>query len=130
MSNASLSEPSQVLQNEDLFESLMRACQRWRAIPVAVCWPCSAVSLEGAVKAARSGLICPVLVGREAEIREIAEQQGLNLETFPIVDVDTEKDAAIQSVALCRSGDCASLMKGSLHTDVLMHAVLKEQGLR
>jgi len=130
MSNASLSEPSQVLRNEDLFESLIRACQRRRAIPVAVCWPCSSVSLAGAVEAANIGLIRPVLVGREREIREIAESQGLNVEAYPIIEVNTEEDAAIQSVELCRSGRSASLMKGSLHTDVLMHAVVKEQGLR
>ncbi|WP_348268828.1 bifunctional enoyl-CoA hydratase/phosphate acetyltransferase [Edaphobacter paludis] len=130
MSDASLSESSQVLQNEDLFESLIRACQRQKAIPVAVCWPCSSVSLAGAVEAARSGLILPVLVGNEREIREIADREGLNIETYPIMEANTEEDAAIQSVELCRSGRSASLMKGSLHTDVLMHAVLKEQGLR
>ena len=118
MSNTSLSEPSPVLQTEDLFESLIRVCQHRRAIPVAVCWPCSDVSLAGAVRAASSGLIRPVLVGREREIREIAERQGLKIEAYPIMDVNTEEDAAIQSVELCRSGRSASLMKGSLHTDV------------
>jgi phosphate acetyltransferase len=130
MPNLSLSERPQVVQNDDLFGSLIRACRSRKAVTVAVCWPCNAVSLVGAVDAAVRGLIQPVLVGREHEIREIAEKEGLNIGAYPILDVDTEDDAAMQCVELCRLGRSAALMKGSLHTDVLMHPVLREQGLR
>jgi len=118
------------LRNEDFFESLIRACQRSEAIPVAVCWPCSDISLMGALEASAKGLIRPMLVGREQEIRSIAQMHGLDLGSCSILDVASEALAATRCVELCASGDAAALMKGSLHTDVLMHAVLKAEGLR
>lgn len=130
MPNESLSERLQLPQNDDLFGVLIRACQHRKAIPVAVCWPCSAVSLAGVVAATVGGLIQPVLVGPEHEMRQIAATEALDIGACSIVDVETEEDAAVQSVEFCRSGRAAALMKGSLHTDVLMHPVLKEQGLR
>ena len=119
-----------MLQNDDLFGSLIRACQCRKAVPVAVCWPCNAVSLAGAVDAASNGLIQPVLVGPEHEMREIAAREAVDISACSILDVETEEDAAVQSVELCRSGRAAALMKGSLHTDVLMHPVLSDHGLR
>jgi phosphate acetyltransferase len=130
MQNESLSEHPQMLQNDDLFGSLIRACRCRKAVSVAVCWPCNAVSLAGAVDAAGSGLILPVLVGPEHETREIAAREALDIGACSILGVDAEEDAAVRSVELCRSGRAAALMKGSLHTDVLMHPVLKDQGLR
>ena len=74
------------LRNEDFFESLIRACQRSEAIPVAVCWPCSDISLMGALEASAKGLIRPMLVGREQEIRSIAQMHGLDLGSCSILD--------------------------------------------
>lgn len=130
MLNAFLSEQSPELQDDDLFGSLIRNCQGRQAIPVAVCWPCSSVSLAGAVEAAAAGLICPLLVGRKHELQAIADKLGLSLDAYSIIDVETEEEAAAQSVELCRTGRAAALMKGGLHTDMLMHAVLKEDELR
>ena len=117
-------------QDDDFFESLIRACRQRPGISVAVCWPCSSASLMGAIDAATRGVIQPVLVGPRSEIEAIAEAYGLNLDAYSIVDADTEVDAAAKCVQLCRSREAAALMKGSLHTDVLMHAVLKEEALR
>ncbi len=106
-------------------------CQNQDPIPVAVCWPCSEVSLAGAVKAAEEGLIHPLLVGSAREIRAIADSSHLDLADYEIIDVDCEEDAAARSTELCRNGSAKVLMKGSLHTDQLMHCVLqKEGGLR
>lgn len=130
MSDTSLSERSLELQDNDLFGSLIWDCQHRQSIPVAVCWPCSSVSLAGAVEAAVTGLIYPLLVGRKHDLLTIAHTLDLNLDKYPILDVNTEEEAATQSVELCRSGQAVALMKGSLHTDLLMHAVLKESDLR
>jgi phosphate acetyltransferase len=130
MSNTFLFEQSQELQSNDFFGSLIRDGQLHKAIPVAVCWPCSSVSLEGVVEAASAGLICPFLLGPKHELQAIADRLGLSLDLCLIIDVDSEEEAAAQSVELCRAGGAAALMKGSLHTDMLMHAVLKEDGLR
>jgi phosphate acetyltransferase len=114
-----------------LFESLIEDCQRREPIPVAVCWPCSGVSLAGATEAAEAGLILPLLVGSESEIRAVASQNGLDLDAYTVVNVDSEEDAAAESARLCRTGQAKALMKGSIHTDLLMRFVIqKESGLR
>ncbi len=118
-------------RSSDLFGLLIRECQSHQPIPVAVCWPCSHVALAGAVEAAEAGLIQPQLVGPVREIQTIAATSGLSLSPYDIVDVDSEEEAALQSTELCRTGYAKALMKGSLHTDMLMRFVLqKEGGLR
>ncbi len=115
----------------DLFGRLIQECQKREPIPVAVCWPCSEVSLAGAVGAAEAGLIRPHLVGPEYEMLRLAEVLGLDLSGYEIVHSDSEAKAAQQSTELCRAGFVKALMKGSLHTDLLMRFVLqKEGGLR
>lgn len=114
-----------------LFERLIRNCEGREAFPVAVCWPCSTVSLAGAMEAAKAEMIHPLLVGPERELSEIAASLGLDLGSYEVIPVDTEEGAAEKSVELCRSGRSSALMKGSLHTDLFMHAALqKEGGLR
>ncbi len=101
------------------------------AIPMAVAHPCDKESLGGAVLAARAGLITPILVGPEARIRGVAEEHGLDIKGFRIVDVPHSHAAADAAVALCREGTADALMKGSLHTDELMGAVVsRDKGLR
>ena len=115
----------------DFFGLLIRKCQDMERISVAACWPCSHVSLAGAVEAAEAGLIVPRLVGAEREIRSIADTFGLNIAPYQVVDCDSEEKAAQHCTELCRVGEAKALMKGSLHTDLLMRFVLqKEGGLR
>ena len=136
MSNASLSIPQvvkgqQQIQDHYLLQELTSGSQRREALPVAVCWPCSTVSLAGAIEAAEAGLIHPLLVGREKELSEIADSLSLDLSAFEVIHADNDEEAAETSVELCRTGRATALMKGSLHTDLLMRAVLdKEGGLR
>lgn len=81
--------------------------------------------------AARENIINPFLVGSEAIIKAIAKQAGLDLDGCEIVDAPDAVKAAAATVGLVRDGKAHSIMKGSLHTDVLMHAVVsKEGGLR
>ena len=118
-------------RSPDLFSRLIRECKSREPIPVAVCWPCSEVSLAGAIEAAEAGLIRPKLVGPSREIRAIATGLGLSLAAYEIEDVSSEQEAAIRCTELCRSGAALALMKGSLHTDLLMkHVLQKEGGLR
>jgi phosphate acetyltransferase len=117
--------------NHFLFESLIRHSESKEAFPVAVCWPCSALSLAGAMEAARAGIIYPILVGPERELNGTAASLGFKLGSYEIIPADSEETAAIRAVDLCRTGRATALMKGSLHTDLLMHAALqKESGLR
>ncbi|KAB7622981.1 bifunctional enoyl-CoA hydratase/phosphate acetyltransferase [Alkalilimnicola sp. S0819] len=97
----------------------------------AVVHPVDHHSFMGAIEAAREGLIVPILVGPEAKIRAVAEQEGVDLADVELMDVEHSHQAAEKGVELCRAGEAEILMKGALHTDELMRAVLfKERGLR
>ena len=114
-----------------LLHALVKARREHPAIPVAVCWPMSTVALAGAVEAAEAGLIQPILVGPTMQIEQIAADMKLDISSYRIINVSTEDEAAVQCIELCRTGRAAALMKGSLHTDLLMHYVIaKDAGLR
>jgi phosphate acetyltransferase/phosphate butyryltransferase len=97
----------------------------------AIVHPVDRSSLLGAVEAARAGLIIPLLVGPEAKIRAVAQAEAVDLNPYPLVSTRHSHEAAERAVAMARSGEVDALMKGSLHTDELMHEVVaKETGLR
>ena len=98
------------------------------AVRTAVAWPCDEVSLGGAFQAFKDRLIVPILVGPEKKIRGLAERMQLDLGTIAIVDVGESRSAAIRAVELARIGEAQMLMKGSLHTDELMGAVVSREG--
>ena len=98
------------------------------AVKTAIVWPCDEVSLGGAIQAFKDKLIVPVLVGSEAKIRSFAGTLQLDLGTIQIVDVDDSRTAAIRAVEMARKGEVQMLMKGSLHTDELMGAVVSREG--
>ena len=101
------------------------------AITTAVVHPVDAASLLAAVDAASAGLIVPVLIGPAARIGSVAKAAGADISGFRLVDAPDGCAAAAQAVALARKGDVALLMKGDLHTEELMHAVVdSESGLR
>ena len=98
---------------------------------MAVAHPCDDVSLEGAVEAARLHLIEPILVGPEARIRAVAARAGLDIAAWRSCRRNTAIDSAAKAVELVTAGRVEALMKGSLHTDELMGAVVSRQaGIR
>ena len=100
-------------------------------IRVAVVHPCDALSLEGALDARNKGLIVPVLVAPRARLEAVAVQIGVDLADIEIEDVPHSHAAAIRATELVRHGTVEALMKGSLHTDELMSAVVTSSaGLR
>jgi phosphate acetyltransferase len=115
----------------DKYEHLVKAAQAKEKIKVAVAHPCDDVSLEGAIEAARMGLIEPTLVGPPERIRGVAAHHGLDISAFEIVASEHSHDSAAKAVALVSAGRVEALMKGSLHTDELMGAaVSREAGIR
>ena len=98
-------------------------------IRTAVVHPVDTVSLLGAIEAAKEKLIVPVLVGPEAKIRAAAEQAKLDLSGYELVPTEHSHAAAAQAVALARDRKVEALMKGSLHTDEFMGAIVHEEKL-
>jgi phosphate acetyltransferase len=102
-----------------------------KPVPCAVVHPCDESSLRGALEAADEGLIVPVLVGPEKRIRAVGADCRLDLAGRSIVNAPHSEASAEAAVGLAREGKVEALMKGSLHTDELMGAVVKrESGLR
>jgi phosphotransacetylase len=113
------------------YERLLEGCRTLTPVPTAVVHPCEATALAGAIEGAALGLITPILVGPAARIREIANEKGIALGAARIVDVPHSHAAAAKAVELVRTGEAELLMKGSLHTDELLGAVVaRETGLR
>jgi len=113
------------------FDRLLAAARRQPAVATAVVQPCDEVSLAGAIEAARLNLIEPILVGPSERIQQTAADAELDIGSFEVVDAAHSHDAAAKAVALVRSGRAEALMKGSLHTDELLGAVVaRETGLR
>ena len=100
-------------------------------MPTAVAHPCEAAALAGAIEAGQRGLTVPILVGPVARIRDIAARNGIDLGTVELVDAPHSHAAAERAVELVREGRAELLMKGSLHSDELLGAVLaRDTGLR
>jgi phosphotransacetylase len=110
------------------YEQLLERCKDLEAIPTAVVHPCEASALAGAMEAAGKGLIRPILVGPAERIKEIAKESDVAIDDVEIVDTPHSHESAKQAVQLVRTGRAELLMKGSLHTDELMAAVVSREG--
>jgi phosphotransacetylase len=113
------------------YENLLAACSKLSPISAAVAYPCEESALTAAVEAAQAGLILPILVGPAGTLRAIARRAKIDLEPYALVDVPDSRAAAAKAVELVRAGQAEILMKGSLHTDEFLGAVVaREGGLR
>jgi phosphotransacetylase/acyl dehydratase len=123
--------PDVQLSRHERFRALLARAAGHPPVPTAVAYPCDALSLGGVAGAAQAGLIAPILVGPATKIRAVALAAGIDIAPFRLVDVPAIGAAAAQAIALVRNGEARMLMKGSLHTDALMHeVVLRDSGLR
>lgn len=111
---------------EHRLEGLLERCRGFKPMPTGVVHPCSADALAGAVESAEAGLILPVMFGPAAEIHRIADQAHLDIGKFRIVETDGPEESALKAAAAAGAGEVAALMKGSLHTDVLLHAIMQK----
>ena len=128
---AEIAPPQKPQRAYRVYAALIERCAELEPVSAAVAHPCDESSLAGAVEAAEAGLIVPILVGPEAKIRAVAEESGLDISPFRLVDAPHSHAAAAKAVEIVRAGEAETLMKGSLHTDELMGEVVrKDTGLR
>ena len=115
----------------DRYNQLIEAARGGEPVVTAVAHPCSGTAMAAVAEAAGEGLIEPLLVGPVNRIRNTAEQAGIDPDRFRIEDAPHSHAAAARAVELVRDGTAALLMKGSLHTDELLGAVVaRDTGLR
>jgi phosphotransacetylase len=113
------------------YERLIARAKEVPAAPTVVVYPCDETSLRGPIEAAEAGIIVPILVGPAAKICAVAREHGLAIDRCEIVDVPHSAAAAAKGVELIRESKGELLMKGSLHTDELMHEIASSKtGLR
>ena len=113
------------------YKILIERTRDLKALKTAVVHPVDEASLMGAIEAAREDLMEPVLVGPEAKIHRAADAAGIDIDGYPIVSTEHSHAAAERAVAMARAGEVEALMKGALHTDELMQAVVAtDTGLR
>ena len=113
------------------YEQLLERCRHLEPVATVVAHPCEATALSGAIEAGEKGLIRPILVGPVAKIHEVAKAASVDLGSTRLIDVPHSHAAAAMAVQLVREGEAQLLMKGSLHTDELLGAVVaRETGLR
>jgi phosphate acetyltransferase/phosphate butyryltransferase len=113
------------------FRQLIDRTKGLPALRTAVVHPVDGNSLRGAIETAQAGVVIPVLVGPEAKIHAAATAEGLDVSPYELVPTRHSQEAAATAVALARAGKVEALMKGSLHTEELMHEVLdRDNGLR
>jgi phosphotransacetylase len=113
------------------YERLLERCAALEPVPTAVAHPCEETALAGAIEAGQKRLITPILVGPAATIEHIARTAGIDLGNTKIIDTLDAWASATKAVELVRTGRAELLMKGSLHTDELLGAVVKsDTGLR
>jgi len=120
----------QLFDPEARFKALLARAEGLEAVRCAVVHPCDAESLRGALDAARYGLIIPVLIGPTAKIDKVALDAGLDLTGVERVAVPHSHAGADMAADMAAQGQVEILMKGSLHTDELLHAVLAQPSLR
>ena len=123
--------PQMILRRTDKYSQLLKKCEHLRAIKCGVGYPCDRDSLLGPIEAAKLGLIEPVLIGPEDKIRAVAAAEKIDLSPYRLVHTEHSHASADTGVALVRAGELEALMKGSLHTDALLAAVVSSAtGLR
>lgn len=110
-------------------QGLLRQTTSLEPVRCAVVHPCDEPSLRGALQAASHGLIQPVLVGPRRKMQAAADAAGLSLQGLTVVDAIHSHAAADLATEMALRGEVEVLMKGSLHTDELLHAVLARPGL-
>jgi len=118
-------------RKHEKYEQLIARCKSLPPTRTAVAHPCDQNSLRAAIEAKNAGLIAPILVGPRARIEALAHEHDIDLSGVEIVDAPYSEMSAAKAVELVRQGRADALMKGSLHTDELMGAVVKrDTGLR
>src|SRR3954453_23805019 len=129
MSRSAVAEKASDVGTRQKYDRLIARAKALRPLKTAVVHPCDVGSVGALIEAHSLGLIDPILVGPPSKIADAAAEIKADLTTFEIVGAAHSHDAADKAVALVKAGRAQALMKGSLHTDELMGAVVRRDGL-
>lgn len=115
----------------NVFSSVLAKAKAKGKIKVAVAQPTDETSLSGVINSYEEGLIDPILVGNRDKMMQVSTELGFDISPFEMVDAVDDIDAARKTVEFATKGEVQALMKGNLHTNDIMSAVVKrDAGLR
>ncbi|MFT4011793.1 MAG: bifunctional enoyl-CoA hydratase/phosphate acetyltransferase [Paracoccus sp. (in: a-proteobacteria)] len=120
--------PEAVLRAANRYDRFIAEARGLPAVAAGIVHPCSTAAILGAAEVRDEGLLSPLLIGPEAKIRAVADEAGVTLEGMEIEDTAHSHAAAARAVELAASGRISMLVKGSLHTDELLGAVVAKTG--
>ncbi len=120
--------PALLVQRHRHFNRMIELAKTLPALPTAVVAPDDPNSLEGALMAAGEGLIEPILIGARDRIEHAAKELDKDISGYELIDIEDESEAAGRAVAMVHEGRVKAVMKGHLHTDHLLHHVVKRDG--
>ncbi|AHM05479.1 Phosphate acetyltransferase [Roseibacterium elongatum DSM 19469] len=120
--------PGLTVQRHANFDRLLARAEPLPPIPTVVVCPESPDAVGGAMLGADHTLIAPIFVGARGKIEAAAIEAGVTIDGVEIIDIPDHRAAALRSVALVNEGRARAVMKGHLHTDQLLHAILKKEG--
>ncbi len=106
------------------FRDLVTRAAIGAALRTAIVYPCDALSIEAAFEASEAGLITPLLIGPRDKIEAAAAEAAIDIAAMTVIPASGPREAAETACLMVREGKADILMKGALHTDELMHAVV------
>lgn len=120
--------PGLTVQRHVHFDRLLELAEPLHALPTAVIAPEEPKSLGGALLACEHTLIRPILIGGRQKILAAADEIGADLNGYQLVDIADHGEAAAHAVQMVHDGHVSALMKGHLHTEILLHHIVKKEG--
>lgn len=106
---------------------LIEKCQTLGRVSAGIVDPRSEVAISGALQAYTQGILEPILIGPQSEIEKIAKDNQLDISPLKIINTTDDVSAAATAAKMASNGEIHCLVKGSLHTDIMMHAVLQPE---
>lgn len=123
--------PEVEIQTHDRYRAIMEACRGKGAVKTAVVDPVQGEVLQAVADAVKENLIVPVLIGPRAKILSAAKDANIDIAPWELIDIEDNLAAAAKGAELAASGKVEAIMKGSLHTDELLGAIVPSAaGLR
>nr|WP_231970473.1 bifunctional enoyl-CoA hydratase/phosphate acetyltransferase [Polynucleobacter necessarius] len=120
--------PGLLLSEHDHFHRLIEEAKSLPQMPTAVVCPDDANSLAGTLLAMNQGLINPILIGSQIAIQKAAQLGSIDISNMQLIDIADHKQAAAKAVELVHQKQVAAIMKGNLHSDVLLSQIVKKDG--
>lgn len=120
--------PDIQLKYHDRYRELIDSCAEVPLLRIAVVHPVAAYMIVAADQGVREKLIEPVLIGPRPRVLAAAQEAGIDISGYELIDVEHSHAAAEEAVRLAASGSVEAIMKGALQTSELLRPLVSSSG--